>query len=117
VTAAQRKIVAGKVVAVEQRHDREIVGQDIDRIVLGDREPGLEFARQIAIAVKRVRLVLDVFVFPPRSTLDPDLMIAAGARQQVTRQPPRICFEPAMHRVADRRWNRRHGTYDITAGG
>ena len=54
VTAAEQEIVAGEVVPIEQRHDREVVGQDIDRVVLGDRETDLEFARQIALAVERV---------------------------------------------------------------
>ena len=57
MTAAEQEIVAGEMLAFEQRHDREVVGQDIDRVVLGDRETDLEFARQIALAVERVRLL------------------------------------------------------------
>ena len=55
VAAAEQEIVPGEPIALEQRHDREIVGQHIDRVVLGDREADLEFARQIALAVERVR--------------------------------------------------------------
>jgi hypothetical protein len=56
-----------------------VVGPDIDRVVLGDRETDLEFARQIALAVERVRLLRDTRVFSPGGTLDPDLVIPAGA--------------------------------------
>ena len=83
VTAAEQEIVAGEVVPFEQRHDREVVGQDIDRVVLGDGETDLEFARQIALAVERVGVLRRAVAFAPGSTFDPDLVIAAGARQQV----------------------------------
>jgi hypothetical protein len=79
VTAAEREIVAGEMFPVEQCHDRDVVGPDIDRVVLGDRETDLEFARQIALAVERVRLLRDTRVFSPGGTLDPDLVIPAGA--------------------------------------
>ena len=57
VPAAEQEIVPGEPLALEQRHDRQIVGQHVDRVVLGDREADLEFARQIALAVERVGLV------------------------------------------------------------
>ena len=55
VPAAEQEVVAGEPIAIPQRDDREIVGQHVDRVVLGDREPDLEFARQIALAIERVR--------------------------------------------------------------
>ena len=85
VPAAEQEIVPGETVALEQRHDRQIVGQHVDRVVLGDREADLEFARQIALAVERVRLVVGTRVLLPlirlpRGAVDPDLVIGAGPR-------------------------------------
>jgi len=117
VPAAQQEIVTGEVLAFEQRHDCQVVGQNIDRVVLGDREPGLEFAWQITVAIERIRLLRRALIFLPRGAFDPDLVIAASARQQVRRQPARIRFEPAMDQVADRRRNCRHGAHDVAASG
>ena len=85
VPAAEQEIVSGEPVSVEQADDRQIVGQHVDRVVLGDREADLEFARQIALAVERVRLVVGTRVLLPlirlpRGAVDPDLVIGAGPR-------------------------------------
>jgi hypothetical protein len=116
VTAAEQEVVPRETLfaraALEQRDNREIVGQDIDRVVLGDRETEFEFARQIALAVERIRLFLRRDLF----TIDPDLVIGAGLRQQMRREPPRILFQPPVHGVADRRRHCRHRAHDIAAG-
>ena len=54
VPAAEQEVVPGQPLAVEQCHDRQVVGQDVDRVVVGDREADLEFARQIALAIQRI---------------------------------------------------------------
>ena len=117
VPAAEQEIVPGEPVALEQRHDRQIVGQHVDRVVLGDREADLEFARQIALAVERVGLFGGALVLLPWRAVDPDLVIGAGPRQEMARQPARVGFEPVVHRVADRRRGGRDGADDIAAGG
>ena len=76
-TGAYHEIwVDGEQVALEQRDNAEIVGQHVDRVVLGDRQPDLEFARQVALAVKRVGARLGDLL-----AIDPDFVIGAGARQ------------------------------------
>ena len=88
VPAAEQEIVPREAVAIEQRHDRQIVGQHVDGVVLGDREADLELARQIALAVERVRLVggarvLLPLVRLPGRAVDPDFVVGAGPRQEM----------------------------------
>ncbi len=115
VAAAEQKIVALKPLALPDRHDRQIVGQDVDRVVLGDRQPDLEFARQIALAIERVGGFGRRRLVRPFLAVHPDLVIGAGLRQQMGRQPPCVGFEPVVDRVADRRRHRRHRAHDIAA--
>ena len=114
VTAAQEEIVAGELVLREQGDDAEIVGQDIDGVVLGDRETDLELPRQVSLAIEGIDRLLVPGHFLP---VDPDLVIGAGLRQQMHGQPARIVFEPAVHGIADWRRHRRYRAHDIAAGG
>ena len=117
MAATEQEIVAGEPPSLPQRHDREIVGQDVDRVVLGNREPDLELARQITLAVERVgRLPCGSLVLPFLA-VDPDFVIGAGLRQQMCREPPGVGFEPVVHRIADRRRHRRHRAHHVAAGG
>jgi len=72
VAAAEQEIVPGEVLSVEQRDDREIVGQDVDRVVFGDREADLEFSRQISLAIEGVRFWRCALGFLPGRAVDPD---------------------------------------------
>ena len=117
VTAAEQKIVAGEPVALVKRHDRQVVGQNVDRVVLGDRQPDLEFARQVSLAIERVGLLGSLSLVPPFLAVDPDFVIGPGLRQQVSREAPGVGFEPVMHRIADWRRHRRHRAHDVAARG
>ena len=116
VAAAEKEIVADEMLfslgPVEQRDDAQVVGQDVDRIVLGDRQAELEFARQIALTVQRVGRF---FVRCHLLAVKPDLVIGTGPRQQVGREPPRIVLELAVHRIEDWHWHGRHSAHDIAA--
>ena len=115
VPAAEQEIVADQPVALEQRDDCQIVGQHVDRVVLGDREADLELARQIALAVERVGLVGSAVVLLPRRAVDPDFVVAAGPRQEMTGQPARFGLQPVVHGIADRRRGCRDSAHDIAA--
>jgi hypothetical protein len=54
VAAAEIEVVALQLVALEHGEDAEVVGQDVDRVVLGHGQADLELPRQVGGAVQRL---------------------------------------------------------------
>jgi hypothetical protein len=109
--AAEIEVVAGEPLALERGEDAEIVGQHVDRVVLGNGEADLELPRQVGAPVERVLL-------RPGDALavEPDLVIGAGRREEPAREFARVALEPLVHRVADRRGAGGDVAHDVAAG-
>ena len=79
--AADGEIVAGELVVFENRDEAEVVGKDVNVIHRRNDKRGLELARQISFAVKRVLEILVRRVVEVQlRAINPNRMIRLGAR-------------------------------------
>ena len=97
--AAQSEVVAGEPLALEQRDDADIVGQNVDRVVVRRRQADLELAGKIGAAVQGLTVLLaGVHLF----AIDPDLMVGPRAGREFPGQHAGVLFQPRVNGIANR---------------
>ena len=116
--AADGHVVAGDFTALDDRDEPEVLSEYVDVIVRRHGDYGLELARQVVTPVERL-LVLYRGTTGVRHlrTVEPDLMISAGPRQQMRAQRARQVQRLAMRLRYMRVRRRQHVAIDVAAGG
>ncbi len=81
--AADQHVVADDAAVLDDGQQAEVLGVNVDAVVVRRRQAGFELARQIDLAVDRFDLRRSVASFPDTVlAVEPDFVVGAGARRQ-----------------------------------
>ena len=111
--AADESVVADELAFLGDREEPEILGVDIDAVVVGRCEANLELARQISRAVNGLDIGHTGILL---LAIEPNFVIGPATRRQVSRQ--RFCrlLQFAAHRTVKRGWTRHDISRYVAAG-
>ena len=85
--AADQHVVADDAAVLDDGQQAEVLGVDVDAVVVRQRQAGLELARQVDLAVDRLRRSAVRRGCRDRLAVEPDFVVGAGARREVGGEP------------------------------